>query len=202
MYAADAFSKRNDVSQIVLVIGQDDKEMFNEKFAGNAAMLGVQPVVGGEQRADSVLNGLKTLNADITHVAIHDAARPCIADEWIDAVFSAAITHGAALLGLPCSSTLKRTTDGRLVSDTVPRDGVWLAQTPQVFRKDLLLECYANHPSPSTATDESSIVEASGAPVALVEGSPMNIKVTTKADLRFAELALKSLPKANPFPFG
>ncbi len=202
MYAAEAFSKRKDVAQLIIVVSRDDKETFNEKYAGNAAMLGVQAVLGGEERADSVLNGLQAVRDDLPMVAIHDAARPCLAEVWIDAVFAAAETQGAAILATPISSTIKRVSPHNTITETVSREGLWLAQTPQVFRKDVLLSAYEQHKSPSRATDEASIVEAAGYPVAVVEGSPLNVKVTNKADMKFAELALKALPRPNPFPFG
>ena len=202
MYAAEAFTSRADVGQVVLAIAPEDKELFNEKHAGPAAMLGVKCVLGGEQRADSVLNALEAVDNSLPFVAIHDAARPCIASVWIDAVFDAARKSGAAILGVPCSSTVKRVeASTRRIVETVPRAGLWLAQTPQVFRRELLLEAYRSHPSPSTATDEASLIEACGHPVQIVEGSPLNIKVTTRADLEFVKHALKSLPKSNPFPF-
>ncbi len=202
MYAAEAFSKRSDVVQIILVIAPEDRDLFNEKFAGNAAMLGVQAVLGGAQRADSVRNGLDEVRADVPMVAIHDAARPCIAETWIDAVFQAASKSDAAILATPCNATLKRVDPDHTISETVPRERLWLAQTPQVFKSSLLRSAYEQHPNPSAATDEASIVEAAGHRVRVVEGSPLNIKVTTKADMKFAELALKALPKPNPFPFG
>lgn len=201
MYAAEAFSKRSDVAQVVIVISPEDKEMFREKFAGNAMILGVETVLGGAQRADSVLNGLDAVRPEIPFVAIHDAARPCIAEAWIDAVFEQAKESGAALLATPCSSTLKHVDQDRNVVKTVSREQLWLAQTPQVFRTETLKQAYAQHPNPSVATDEASLVEEAGFPVKVVLGSPLNIKVTTKADLKFAELALKALPKPNPFPF-
>ena len=201
MYAAEAFSRRPDVGQCILVIGPDDKELFNEKYAGNAAMLGIETVIGGAERAQSVLHGLREVRADIPYVAIHDAARPCVADAWIDAVFKTAQQTGAAILATPCYSTLKRVDPTRTIVATVPRQSLWLAQTPQVFRTQILRDAYQAHPDPSSATDEASIVEAFGQAVSVVEGSPLNIKVTTQADLKFAEQALKVLPKANPFPF-
>lgn len=202
MYAAEAFSKREDVAQMLIVISPEDKETFNEKFAGNAAMLGIQPVLGGTERADSVKNGLEAVREDVSMVAIHDAARPCIATPWIDAVFEQALKSDAAILATPCASTLKRVDGSQKVTETVPRERLWLAQTPQVFRKELLANAYAKHPDASRATDDASLVEASGHPVHVVSGSPLNIKVTTKADMKFAELALKALPKPKQFPFG
>ncbi len=197
MYAAEAFSNRQDVAQIIMVISPADRETFNEKFAGNLALLGAQVVLGGEHRADSVLNGLREVRADIPFVAIHDAARPCIAEAWIDAVFDKAKATGAAILATPCHATLKRVGADLAIESTVPRDQLWLAQTPQVFRTQLLRDAYAKHPHPNRATDEASLVEALGHRVHVVQGSPLNIKVTTKADLKFAELALKVLPKKN-----
>ncbi len=199
MYAAEAFSNRNDVAQIIMVIAPDDREMFVEKFGGNLALLGAQLVMGGATRAASVLNGLNEVRADIPFVAIHDAARPCVSEVWVDAVFAKAKATGAAILATPCNATLKRVDKGsQVIEETVSRERLWLAQTPQVFRTDILRAAYAKHPNPDLATDDASIVEAYGHPVQVVEGSPLNIKVTTKADMKFAELALKSLPKKNP----
>ncbi len=201
MYAAETFSQRRDVAQTILVIAAEDKEFFQEKFAGNAAFMGLEVVVGGTERADSVRRGLEAVRDDIPLVAIHDAARPAIANVWIDAVFQAAEKSDAAILAIPCSSTLKRATKEMTISETVSRQDLWLAQTPQVFKTKLLRDAYARHPRPSSATDDAAIVEAMGSPVRLIEGSPLNIKVTTQADMKFAELALKALPKSNPFPF-
>ena len=202
MYAAEAFAKRADVAQIILVISPEDKEMFNEKFSGNAAMLGIQPVLGGKERADSVLNGLAAVNDGVPFVAVHDAARPCIADAWIDAVFETAQKTQAAILAVPCTSTLKRVDEQQQIVKTESREQLWLAQTPQVFATELLSKAYTASENVASATDEASLVEALGQPVAVVQGSPMNIKVTSKSDLRFAELALKALPKPKAFPFG
>ncbi len=200
LYAAEPFVKRRDVAQVLLVIAPEDKETFNEKFSGNAAMLGIEPVTGGATRALSVRNALDQVQPDVDFVAIHDAARPCVAQPWIDAVFEAGVRTGAAILAQPCAATLKRVRDDGTIESTLPRDRVWLAQTPQVFRTDLLRTAYARADDPSQATDEASLVERLH-PVAVVEGSPLNIKVTTKSDLKFAELALKTLPRPKPFPF-
>lgn len=201
MYAADAFSKRDDVGQILMVVSPEDRDSFAEKHAGHLAMLGIQLVSGGAQRADSVRNGLQAVRSDMTMVAIHDAARPSIADVWIDDVFSKAKQTGAAILATQCNATLKRVKGDRSIAETVSRDQIWLAQTPQVFKTEWLRAAYAKHPNASQATDDAALMEAAGYTVHVVEGSPLNIKVTTKADLKFAELAFKALPKKNPFPF-
>ncbi len=197
MYAAEKFADRAEVSQVLIVISPDDKEMFNEKFATSAAMLGVQPVLGGNERADSVRNALAQVQSGVDFVAVHDAARPCISEADIRAVVQAAADTGAAILATQCSSTVKRVSpQDNVVLETVPRQGLWLAQTPQVFRVELLRDAYQSHPDPSAATDDASIVETVGGSVRVVEGSPMNIKVTTKADLHFAELVLKQKQQA------
>lgn len=201
MFAAEVFSRRSDVAQVILVISAEDKQLFNEKYAGNAALLGVEVVVGGAQRADSVRCGLQAVREEIPFIAVHDAARPCLADRWIDAVFSQARASGAAILATPCTSTLKRVDEQKQITQTLSRANVWLAQTPQVFRKSLLVQAYEAAADASAATDEASLVEALGHRVRVVEGSPLNVKVTTKSDLKFAELALKALPKSSPFPF-
>lgn len=201
MHSADAFSKRDDVGQIILVVAHEDRELFADKFATSAAMLGIHVVTGGAERADSVLCGLKHVRDDLPLVAVHDAARPCLATPWIDDVFREAQATGAAILATQVHATVKRVDAQSRIVETVPRTGLWLAQTPQVFRTDLLRNAYANHPAPSTATDEASIVEHSGHPVKIVPCSWLNIKVTNKEDMKLAELALKALPRANPFPF-
>lgn len=201
MHSADAFSKRDDVGQIILVVAQEDREMHADKFATTAAMMGIQVVTGGAERSDSVLCGLKHVREELEWVAIHDAARPCLAQPWIDDVFRAAKLTGAAILGTKISATVKRADADAKILETVPRDGLWMAQTPQVFKTELLRRAYAQHPAPSSATDDASIVESVGHRVKMVPCSWLNIKVTDKEDLKVAELALKALPRANPFPF-
>jgi 2-C-methyl-D-erythritol 4-phosphate cytidylyltransferase len=201
MHSAEIFTKRADVSQVIMVIAAEDREVLNEKFAGNAAMLGIQTVIGGAQRADSVRNALAEVQPSCRWVAVHDAARPCLTNVLIDQVFEAVRRTQAAILAVPCHSTIKRVDAKQQISETVPRSGLWLAQTPQCFETQLLKQCYDQHPNPSSVTDESSLVEAAGHSVTVVEGSPLNIKVTTKGDLKFAEAALKASPQSNPFPF-
>lgn len=194
LHSAEKFLKRDDVKQLIVVIDPSDREDFTFRFGANIAILGIDLVDGGEQRADSVVNGLNEVRDEIDYVAVHDAARPCIADEWIENVFTAGVKHGAAILASPVVATLKRATSQRTVQETVPRDGLWSAQTPQVFRKQILLDAF-DHDEASKATDEAQLVEQSGVDVHLVQGSPINIKITTKEDLKIASHLLKALPK-------
>lgn len=198
MHAAEKFLNRGDVKQTIIIISPEDREWFFDKFGANVAILGVDVVDGGAERADSVLAALSRLRADIDYIAVHDAARPCIAEAWIDSVFDAAVKTGAAVLGTPVTSTLKRVNAGKTITETVPRESLWEAQTPQVFRRQLLLDAYA-HSGNFNATDDAQLVERLGHAVTIVPGSPMNLKITTKEDLRLASAVLKVLPKPNIF---
>lgn len=204
LHAAEKFFNRDDVKQFILVLAEEDREEFQMKFGANVMIHGVQIVMGGKERADSIQNAIEKLRDDVKYVAIHDAARPCIANEWIDAVFSEATKTGAAILAVPVAGTLKRSADGKTIDETFPRDKLWEAQTPQVFRRDLLLKAYAARKG-LNATDDAQLVEQIGHPVSIVPGSPINFKITTKEDLRLASQAIKALPKprldgpAHPF---
>lgn len=192
--SAEHFVNRADVVQTLVVVAAEDEEFFKEKFRPNLAFMGIEIVIGGSQRADSVGNALSQVREDVEYVAVHDAARPLLAKKWIDAVFAAAESSGAALLGRPVSSTLKRVgRDGRIV-ETVSRENIWEAQTPQVFRREVLEEAYAKRDGFS-ATDEAQLVERIGHPAQFVECSAINMKITTQDDLRIAEKLLDALPK-------
>jgi 2-C-methyl-D-erythritol 4-phosphate cytidylyltransferase len=194
LHAAEKFLDRDDVKQLVVVIAPDDREMFLEKFGANLAFMGIELAVGGDKRATSVRNGLAKLSDDIDLVAVHDAARPCLATKWIDEVFTAAGQTGAAILANPVTATLKRVAEDRMITDTVDRTGLWEAQTPQVFSRQLLTAAFAADAA-DTATDEAQLIQATGHPVTVVAGSTMNLKITTRDDLRLAEQVLKVLPK-------
>lgn len=204
LHSAEKFLQRDDVKQVILVIAADDREYFDFKFAANVAILGIEVVHGGDQRADSIANALARVKPDIDLVAVHDAARPCLAEEWINRVFEAAERSGAAILAVPVGNTLKRVGADQKIIETVPREGLWEAQTPQVFRRTLLLEAYARRQG-FQATDDAQLVERLGHSVTVVHGSPVNLKIATQEDLRLAEQALKALPKpkfqgpAHPF---
>lgn len=204
LHSAEKFIDRPDVKQVVVVVSPEDRESFREKFGANLAFMGITLAEGGEQRADSVRNGLEKLGPEIDMVAIHDAARPCIASAWIDRVFEAGVRTGAAILATPVVGTLKRVGPDHTITGTVDRTGLWEAQTPQVFSRDLLTRAFAAKHDPAH-TDEAQLVEALGHRVTVVPGSPINLKITSREDLRLAEQAIKALPTpklggpAHPF---
>jgi 2-C-methyl-D-erythritol 4-phosphate cytidylyltransferase len=192
--SVEAFVTRDDVVQTILVISPDDEEWFKEKFRANLAFLDLEIVLGGAERADSVQQALARVKADVEFVAVHDAARPLIAKEWITQVFRAAEQHGAAILGTPMTSTLKRVRDGQQIVETVPRDQLWSAQTPQAARRDWLLEAFAQRGA-FQPTDEAQLLERAGRTVQMVPGSPINLKITTADDLKMAAALLDLVPK-------
>jgi len=204
LHSAEKFTDRDDVKQVVVVVSPEDRHAFLEKFGANLAFMGIMIAEGGATRADSVRNGLEKLRPEIEMVAIHDAARPCLATVWIDRVFEAGARTGAAILATPVTGTLKRVGPDHLIAATVDRTGLWEAQTPQVFSRTVLERAYAEAGA-RAATDEAGLVEAIGHPVTVVPGSPINLKITSREDLRLAEQALKALPRprlsgpAHPF---
>lgn len=197
---AELFVNRKDVVQTIVVVSPDDLEMFKEKFRANLAFMDIEVVTGGAERADSVQCGLARVRDDVDFVAVHDAARPLIVKQWIDDVFKAAEEHDAAILATPVTSTLKRADADHNIAQTVSRANLWAAQTPQVFRRQLLLDAFAQRGS-YQATDEAELVERFGATVKIVPGSPLNLKITTPDDFSMAEQLLEALPKDKRIGF-
>lgn len=191
---AEHFVNRSDVVQTIIAVSEEDLEWFKEKFRPNLAFMNVEIIAGGAERADSVERALARVRADVDFVAVHDAARPLLAKEWVDEVFDAAVQTGGAILAAPVTATLKRVDSRQAIEETVPRTGLWEAQTPQVFRRQLLLDAFAKRGT-SQPTDEAQLVEAIGAPVKIVSCSRMNLKITTQEDLRMAAALLDALPK-------
>src|SRR5215467_12539338 len=142
--SVELFVTRDDVCQCILVIAPEDLEMFRRRYTANIAFMNVQLADGGKERFDSVANALQKLKPEADFVAIHDAARPCLAGEMIDSVFAQAVKTGAALLGVPVTDTIKRADPQRRVQATEARQGLWLVQTPQVFRRDWLEAAYGD----------------------------------------------------------
>jgi 2-C-methyl-D-erythritol 4-phosphate cytidylyltransferase len=194
LHSAERFLNRDDVVQTIVVIAPGDREYFNFKFSSNVAIMGITVVDGGAERADSVEKALAHVKPEADFVCVHDAARPCLANEWVDKIFQAAQKSGAAIFALPVAGTLKRVGADKTIAETVSRADLWEAQTPQVFRRELLLDAYAKRQG-FQATDDAQLVERLGHRVTVVRGSPINLKIATKEDFRLAEQALKALPK-------
>jgi len=207
LYSAELFLKRGDVKQVIVVLAKEDQEEFTAKFGANIAIHGIDIASGGSERSDSVRNALAIVRDDIDYVAIHDAARPVINEAMINGVFEAGMEHGAAIPTIPVFSTLKKSMDGKMVDETVDRSHLYLAQTPQVFAKDMLQNMYARR-GDLQPTDEAQLAESLGYKVAMVDGSHLNIKITKREDLDLAKAFMSALPKpqfdapAHPFKDG
>jgi 2-C-methyl-D-erythritol 4-phosphate cytidylyltransferase len=197
--SAELFVARPDVSQCIIVVAPEDQELFRRRYQANLVFMNVEIVSGGAERFESVANALAVVKPEVDFIAIHDAVRPCLAESMVSAVFAKGQQTGAALLALPVTDTIKQADDKHKVQQTVTRKGLWLAQTPQVFRRDWLIEAYARRGQlGKDITDDAQLMEAAGHPVHLIEGAPTNIKITTKADLILAEAILKAMPKPKP----
>ena len=149
-------------------------------------------VAGGQERADSTRNALRALPAGTIWVGIHDAARPFVSENLIRRVYQGARPTGCACLAVPSKDTVKLSQPSRpRIEKTLPRARCWLAQTPQVFRREIAEKIHRNSPR-ARFTDDASLAESKGYSVALVPGSYENIKITTQEDLSLAERILKS----------
>lgn len=194
------FAASAAVEEIVVALRQNEIAPFRarlEKEGKDILQKRLQLIEGGEHRQHSVANALAAITAapdDI--VLVHDAVRPFVTQEIIHDVIEAAERHGAAIAGMPAVDTVKqvdRTADGAVVTTTIPRERVVMAQTPQGFRYQTLKQAFDEAAADGfMGTDEASLIERSGKEVAVVMGSPRNIKITNPADMELAEFYLKS----------
>jgi len=183
--SVEKFMSRDDVTQVIVVVAPNDIDWFRKYYMSEINRLLLLVVAGGEERIDSIRNGLIAVSPRVGYVAVHDAARPCVTEREIAAVFSAAKKHGAALLAAPLVGTIKKVVDGQVVA-TVPRENLWEAQTPQVFRRELIIEAYQQKIK-DAPTDDVQLVERLGKPVHIVPTDSGNIKITTQSDLVLAK---------------
>ena len=189
----ELFVNRPDVCQLQVVVAEDDLETMKARYAANIGFMGAKVVLGGATRTESIRNALAKVADEADFICVHDAVRPCVSPLWIDDVFAAAERTGAAILAIPLHGTLKRVGADHAIEATVDRDGLWEAQTPQVFGKELLLRAYAE--ADGGASDDASLVEALGETVTVVPGDLRNVKITTKRDLAMAAAVVDHLPK-------
>ena len=193
------FAAVDAVTEIWIALRENEIEAFRERLEKESAGVlrtKIELVIGGEHRQQSVEHALNAISAapdDI--VLVHDAVRPLVTSEIIHEVIEAARKYGAAIAGLPAVDTVKqveRTSEGAIIKSTIPRAGVVLAQTPQGFRYAVIKKVFDEATADGfMGTDEASLAERSGHEVAVVMGSPKNIKITTPGDMELAEFYLK-----------
>jgi 2-C-methyl-D-erythritol 4-phosphate cytidylyltransferase len=194
------FAAVQAVNEICIALRENEIAGFGARLeteAKDVLKKKLQFVTGGEHRQQSVGNALEAIAAGADDIVlVHDAVRPFVSGEIIQEVIAAAQKYGAAIAGMPAVDTVKqveRTAEGALIKATIPRAGIVLAQTPQGFRYDVIKKAFDEASADGfLGTDEASLVERSGHEVAVVMGSPKNIKITAPSDMELAEFYLKS----------
>lgn len=188
------------IDDILLVVPEADVPNVRTELVEKFGLTHVSLVLaGGARRQDSVRNALFHVREDHEIVIVHDGARPFVTDMLISRVVAAAETDGAAVAGIKIKDTVKDVAADGWLKNTVPRDGLWLAQTPQAFRRELILAAYSRAAAEGFhATDDASLVERMGGAVRMIPGDDDNIKVTTPADMARGEtLIRRTFPPAG-----
>ncbi|MBR6451049.1 MAG: 2-C-methyl-D-erythritol 4-phosphate cytidylyltransferase [Fibrobacter sp.] len=191
-YSLETFLKMDEIAEVVMAVPADWKDYFEKEIDAWISASGraeefrtkLKIVLGGAERWQSVENGVNALTSSAEYVLVHDVARPFISEKIIREVCETLVNKGSCLVAKPAIDTIKIASDGR-VESTIDRRKVWLAQTPQAARIDLLKQLYtriAKEPLDFTPTDEASILEFFGEPVYIVEGESANDKLTTPED--------------------
>ena len=189
------FSSCDAIDKISLVVPKEDLDFCRDKIISVAGSVKeIILVAGGPRRQDSVYNGLRTIPANDSIVLIHDGVRPLVTPDQLNACINAAHKYGACILGVPAFDTLKRVNTAGTIAQTLDRDTIWLAQTPQAFRYDLIMKAHKHARKHGlTATDDASLVEQLGLEVKIIEGSRRNIKITNPDELKLASILLKNI---------
>ena len=191
----ELFINRDDVCQTILAVSPEDYYVVKDKYAANLMFMGIKLVKGGTERYASIRLALEVVDPAAELVCVHDAVRPCVLDSWIDRVFAEAAKSGAAILAAPLTGTVKRVADSGFIDETVPRENLFEAQTPQVFKRALLTKAYADLPADFVPTDDAEVVERSGHSVTIVRTDRRNLKITQASELALAEAILKGIER-------
>lgn len=182
------------IDAVFPVIDAGELEFFSKEAAAAGLKKTRPPVPGGTTRQESVYSGLKAAGEEFEIILVHDAVRPFLEEEAVMEIIAQAELKGAAAAAVPVSDTLKRADEKGFITVTVPREGLWAVQTPQAFRRELILEAHETAIREGyRGTDDASLVERMGRRVKIVEGSPWNIKITTPEDFVTAEGILREL---------
>jgi 2-C-methyl-D-erythritol 4-phosphate cytidylyltransferase len=187
------FQAAQEIYECVLVCGQWEEGFYRPEFLRNFGLTKrIQVIRGGQERQDSVYCGLAKVSSDCSYVMIHDGARPLVTVDLISRVAAAVKITDAVTVGVPVKDTIKRTDADGFITDTLPRERLWHIQTPQAFRRELIVRA---HEQAQTAgfygTDDASLVERLGDLVKIIPGSYENLKITTPEDIIVAETILK-----------
>jgi 2-C-methyl-D-erythritol 4-phosphate cytidylyltransferase/2-C-methyl-D-erythritol 2,4-cyclodiphosphate synthase len=199
VHTLKVFQKSKVIDNIILALPPDDLVSVRQELIDKYGLTKVTTIVaGGKKRQDSVNNGLAAINGKCDVVVIHDAVRPFVTQELIIQVVAAAKTTGAASAGVKAKDTIKETKKDNMVAATIPRQNLWLTQTPQAFKFEFLKKAYKTaYDEKFYGTDDASLVERIGKKVKMIEGSYENIKITTREDILIADALMKKGSKIN-----
>ena len=188
VYSLNIFSRSECVNDLILVIPNDSLETLKKSqfFKSLNKENNIKLVSGGESRKDSVFNGLKVVKKAIDIVCIHDAARPFIKASYIKHSVEACSEFDGAIIAIPSVDTVKKV-DKQIIKNTIDRESLWMAQTPQTFKKDKLLYAIKNS-SHLNITDESMLMEEANFKIKLIEGDQSNFKITNEIDWELAKV--------------
>lgn len=193
-HTIEKFYNSENIDDIVVVIREDEEEYFNKNIKEKYGFTNIKVAYGGNERQDSVFNGIKMLKKECDVVLIHDGARPFVTDDIIKRSINKANEHNAIVVGVKVKDTIKVVSDNGNIVDTPNRSYLWAVQTPQVFKYDIITKAYEDaYNNNYYGTDDAMLVERIGYNVKMIEGSYNNIKITTQEDLEFGEQILKNI---------
>ncbi len=190
LYSIEAFEDCDAIDSMVIVVPKDFVSQMKKMVSREGFKKVAIVVEGGKTRGESVCCGLKACDEDTMIVCIHDGVRPLVKAETVHKAILLCEESDAVVVGVRVKSTIKCVGDNQEISSTLDRDLLWEAQTPQVFKKELILEAYEKGVGQSF-TDDSALVEQMGVPVKMLEGNYSNVKVTTPDDLFVADAFLQ-----------
>jgi len=190
VHCLKVFDEHVAIDSVILVVPKDFDNQFRDVVESKGLKKIKHIVIGAETRTGSVSNGLKEVDHDTDIVLVHDGARPLVSGMLVDNVLKIAKSHDAVVAAVPVKPTIKRVDAQLTVIETLVREELWEIQTPQVFKKDLLLK--AHKEAKDRTTDDAALVEQLGKSVKIVQGEEKNIKITTPEDLVFAEALVKT----------
>lgn len=192
-HTIEKFIKCDNINEIIVVIREDERDLLIEQVIKPYNLQKVTKIVtGGEERKDSVYNGLLEVNFKCEIVVVHDGARPFVNEQYINNSILGAVKHGACVVGVPVKDTIKIVNRCSDIVNTPNRETLWAVQTPQTFSYKLLLKAYQQSINPGySVTDDSMLVEKLGHTVKMIKGSYDNIKITTPEDIILGERILE-----------
>ncbi|MHB8829105.1 MAG: 2-C-methyl-D-erythritol 4-phosphate cytidylyltransferase [Syntrophales bacterium] len=199
VHALRPFQASPAIDEIILAVPGEDVEQVKENIVERYCVSKVKLVVaGGKERQDSIRNALACIADETEIIVIHDGVRPLVTTDLIEIAVSRAGEVGAVAVGIDIRDTVKRVDKAGKIEETVPRDGLWRTQTPQAFKREIIVAAYrAAYEAGFYGTDDASLVERTGIPVWMIPGDRENLKVTTQEDMMLCEMILRSREKKS-----